>query len=68
MAVRGAYKSGAYTASQVVDGLDEAMKKLRESMAGIVVRTAGFRSEHTEAARRIADLSVALIDASVLTE
>ncbi|MCA1195340.1 hypothetical protein [Saccharopolyspora sp. 6V] len=44
--------------------LDKAMKILRESMAGLQVRSAGFKKEHDELAREVANYSVDLLDVS----
>ncbi|GAB2660033.1 hypothetical protein GCM10027271_18430 [Saccharopolyspora gloriosae] len=48
----------------VVRDLDKAMKNLRESMAGLQVRSAGFKKEHDELAREVANYSVDLLDVS----
>lgn len=48
----------------VVRDLDKAMKNLREAMAGIQVRTAGFKKEHDELAREVANYAVDLTDAA----
>ncbi|MCI2416305.1 hypothetical protein MOQ72_02625 [Saccharopolyspora sp. K220] len=48
----------------VIEDLDKAMVKLREAMAGIQVRTAGFKKEHDELARKMADYKVDLEDAA----
>lgn len=48
----------------VVRDLDKAMKNLRDAMAGLQVRTAGFKKEHDELAREVANYSVDLIDAA----
>ena len=36
-----------------IEDLDKAMTKLRDAMAGIQVRTAGFKKEHDELARKV---------------
>ncbi|MER7012049.1 hypothetical protein ABT324_11555 [Saccharopolyspora sp. NPDC000359] len=46
----------------VIEDVDKAMKKLREAMAGIQVRTAGFKREHDELARQVANYKVDLED------
>ncbi len=49
-----------------VEGIDAAMRDLRESMRGIPIRWAGFRKEHDELARMVAVLTVTLVDAAPL--
>lgn len=49
-----------------VEDLDKAMTRLRDVMAGLAVRTAGFKKEHDELARAVANFKVDLEDASPL--
>ena len=42
------------------------MKKLRSSMRGIQIRTAGFKRDHDALARGVADFTVLLIEAEAL--
>jgi hypothetical protein len=68
MPIRMRASGRRFTVDNTVENLDVSMKMLRESMSGLVLRTAGFKQEHDEAARRIADLSVSLTDAAILVE
>lgn len=45
-----------------IEDIDKAMTKLRNAMAGIQVRTAGFKREHDELARQVANYKVDLED------
>ncbi|MGW5790994.1 hypothetical protein ACWEV3_10350 [Saccharopolyspora sp. NPDC003752] len=51
-----------YQVIAAIEDLDKAMVKLRDAMAGIQVRAAGFRKEHDELARKVADYKVDLED------
>ncbi len=53
---------GRFQVDAVIEDLDKAMVKLRDAMAGIQVRTAGFKKEHDELARKVADYKVDLED------
>lgn len=46
----------------VIEDLDKAMKGLREAMQGIQVRTAGFKKDHDQLAREVANYKVDLED------
>lgn len=46
--------------------IDAAMVRLRESMTGIQIRTAGFKQLHDELARRVATLTVNVMDSKPL--
>ncbi|SDY71826.1 hypothetical protein SAMN05216215_103361 [Saccharopolyspora shandongensis] len=46
----------------VIGDIDKAMSKLRDAMSGLQVRTAGFRKEHDELARQVANYKVDLED------
>ncbi|MGW1682860.1 hypothetical protein [Saccharopolyspora sp. NPDC002376] len=46
----------------VIEDIDKAMTKLRDAMAGLQVRTAGFKKEHDELARQVANYKVDLED------
>ena len=50
----------------VVTGIDMTMKKLRVSMRGIQIRRAGFKADHDNLARAVANLTVTLLDAQAL--
>ena len=50
----------------VVSEIDASMKKLRSSMRGIQIRTAGFKRDHYALARGVADFTVLLIEAEAL--
>jgi hypothetical protein len=50
----------------VVSEIDASMKKLRSSMRGIQIRTAGFKRDHDELARGVAGFTVLLIEAEAL--
>ena len=49
-----------------VSEIDASMKKLRASMRGIQIRTAGFKRDHDALARGVADFTVLLIEACLL--
>ena len=49
-----------------VSEIDASMKKLRASMRGIQIRTAGFKRDHDELARGVAEFTVLLIEAEAL--
>lgn len=48
--------------NNAVDSVDDAMKKLRESMKGLQIRTAGFKKDHDELARAVANYTVSMLD------
>ena len=50
----------------VVSEIDASMKRLRQSMRGIQIRTAGFKRDHDALARGVADFTVVLIEADAL--
>jgi len=50
----------------VVSEIDRSMKKLRKAMRGIQIRTAGFKKDHDELARGVAEFTVTLIAAEAL--
>ena len=50
----------------VASEIDASMKKLRSSMRGIQIRTAGFKRDHDELARGVAEFTVLLIEAEAL--
>jgi hypothetical protein len=50
----------------VTADIDRAMKKLRQSMKGIQIRTAGFKRDHDELACMVSHLTVTLADAQAL--
>ncbi len=50
----------------VVAEIDASMKRLRQSMRGIQIRTAGFKKDHDALARGVADFTVLLIEAEAL--
>ncbi|MCA1672320.1 MAG: hypothetical protein LC799_09010 [Actinobacteria bacterium] len=50
----------------VVSEIDTSMKKLRSSMRGIQIRTAGFKRDHDALARGVAEFTVLLIEAEAL--
>jgi hypothetical protein len=50
----------------VVAEIDGSMKRLRQSMRGIQIRTAGFKKDHDALARGVADFTVLLIEAEAL--
>lgn len=50
----------------VTAGVDIAMKQLRDSMKGIQIRTAGFKSDHDALARAVSHFTVTLLDAEAL--
>jgi len=49
-----------------VSEIDASMKRLRQSMRGIQIRTAGFKKDHDALARGVADFTVLLIEAEAL--
>ncbi|GDY28769.1 hypothetical protein [Gandjariella thermophila] len=53
----------SYQADRVTENIDKAMKQLREAMKGIPIRWAGFKKEHDNAARSMANLTVLITDA-----
>lgn len=53
--------------ADVVTGIDRAMGQLRQSMRGIQIRTAGFKTEHDALAHAVSHLTVILTDAQALT-
>lgn len=50
----------------VVAGIDVTMKQLRAAMRGIQIRRAGFKADHDNLARAVANLTVTLLDAQAL--
>ena len=56
----------ASVAADHASQIDRDMKKLKESMKGITIRTAGFKKDHDNLARQIARFTVALIEAEAL--
>jgi len=52
--------------NNVVAEIDASMKRLRQSMRGIQIRTAGFKKDHDALARGVADFTVLLIEAEAL--
>lgn len=46
----------------VIEDIDKAMTELRNAMSGIQVRTAGFKKDHDELARKVANYQVDLQD------
>lgn len=53
----------SHQVNATIEDIDKAMTKLREAMKGIQVRTAGFKKEHDELAREVANYQVDLSDA-----
>lgn len=51
-----------FQVTAVIENIDKAMNKLREAMAGIQVRRAGFKKEHDQLAREVANYKVDLED------
>ena len=49
-----------------VSEIDASMKRLRQSMRGIQIRTAGFKRDHDALARGVAEFTVVLIEADAL--
>jgi len=49
-----------------VSEIDASMKRLRQAMRGIQIRTAGFKRDHDELARGVAEFTVLLIEAEAL--
>ena len=49
-----------------VSEIDASMKKLRQAMRGIQIRTAGFKRDHDVLARGVAEFTVLLIEAEAL--
>ena len=56
--------SNSYQVTSVIEDIEKAMSKLRESMKGLQVRTAGFKKDHDELARAVANYKVDLEDAT----
>lgn len=54
----------SYQVTAVIEDIDKAMTKLRESMKGLQVRTAGFKKDHDELAKAVANYKVDLEDAT----
>ncbi|GAA2349669.1 hypothetical protein GCM10009854_29180 [Saccharopolyspora halophila] len=52
----------SYQVTATIEDLDKAMKALREAMKGLQVRTAGFKKDHDELARAVANYKVDLED------
>jgi len=50
----------------VVSEIDRSMRQLRQAMRGIQIRTAGFKKDHDELARGVAEFTVVLIAAEAL--
>lgn len=50
----------------IVMEIVRGMKMLRQAMKGIQIRTAGFKRDHDELARGVADFTVVLIEAEAL--
>ncbi|MFC7342112.1 hypothetical protein [Saccharopolyspora griseoalba] len=51
-----------YQVTATIEDLDKAMNALREAMKGLQVRTAGFKKDHDELARAVANYKVDLED------
>lgn len=51
-----------YQVTATIEDLDKAMNALREAMKGLQVRTAGFKKDHDELARAVANYKVDLDD------
>lgn len=56
--------NNSYQVTSVIEDIDKAMTKLRESMKGLQVRTAGFKKDHDELAKAVANYKVDLEDAT----
>ena len=57
--------NSSYQVTAVIEDIDKAMRKLREAMKGLQVRTAGFKKDHDELARAVANYKVDLEDAQI---
>ncbi|MEV4733538.1 hypothetical protein E1161_09300 [Saccharopolyspora aridisoli] len=57
--------NNSYQVTAVIEDIDKAMSKLREAMKGLQVRTAGFKKDHDELARTVANYKVDLEDAQI---
>lgn len=55
-----------YEVGNAVDHIDKSMTTLRDAMKGIQIRNAGFKKDHDELARAVANYTVLLTDAVVL--
>jgi hypothetical protein len=53
----------SYQADRVTENIDKAMRQLRDAMRGVPIRWAGFKREHDNAARSMANLTVLITDA-----
>ncbi len=57
--------NSSYQVTAVIEDIDKAMNTLREAMKGLQVRTAGFKKDHDELAKAVANYKVDLEDAQI---
>ncbi|MEB3370218.1 hypothetical protein [Saccharopolyspora mangrovi] len=55
--------NNSYQVTAIIEDIDKAMNTLREAMKGLQVRTAGFKKDHDELAKAVANYKVDLEDA-----
>jgi hypothetical protein len=53
---------------EVAAGVDIAMSRLRKSMRGIQIRTAGFKKDHDLLAKAASNLVVTMVDGQALLD